>query len=100
MIFACDSGTKNKKGKNMNRLLREGKFSFMHLALLFIFLASMNLFNWFYYLIFVALAIFVISPNQRLQFGGTSAIALLVLGVSWMVFSPMSQESVFALVKP
>ncbi len=84
----------------MKRLLREGKFSFTHIALMFIFLASMNLFNWFYYLIFVALAIYIIAPNQRLQLGGISSVALLMLAISWMVFSPMSQESVFALVKP
>lgn len=84
----------------MNNVIKNGKFSFVHLALMFIFLASMNLFNWFYYLIFVALAIYIIAPGHRLRFGGISSVALLVLALSWMLFSPMSKESVFSLVKP
>lgn len=75
------------------------RITLMHLVLLLIFAASMNIVNRYYYFIFFAAIFFCFKPNRRLHFNLASVVALFVLAVSWLAFSPISTISVFGVVK-
>ncbi len=71
----------------------------MILVLLMIFMATMNVINRYYYFIFIAFILFAAKSNRKFRLDGAT-VALLVLAISWMAFSPTSTASVLGIVKP
>lgn len=70
----------------------------MGLILVLLFAAAMNLRSMLFYLIFIAFFLFAIKPNVKLRIDASVGF-LLVLALSWGVFSPTAAGSIFGLVR-
>ncbi len=69
------------------------------ITLIFLFLASLNTINRYYYFIFIAFAIFLLRPRRKFRFDA-SLVPLFILAISWAIFAPASMISVFGPIKP
>lgn len=72
-------------------------YSFVTLFL--IFLATLNTINAYYYFVFFAFATFLILPKNRIAING-SFFALMLLAISFVIFSPNYSYSVLGMLKP
>lgn len=85
----------------MNRyVIKKSNELALYIVLFIICLATMNAFNRYYYFMYIAFAFFCIFVNRTLRVKYVPAIALLLLAISWMVFSPDSTVSTLSLIKP
>lgn len=69
------------------------------ITLIFLFLASLNTINRYYYFIFIAFAIFLLRPRRKFRFDAY-LVPLFILAISWAIFAPASMISVFGPIKP
>lgn len=69
------------------------------LVLVFIFLAMLNTINAYYYFVFIGFGIFVLRRESKMIING-SFCALLMLAVSFVVFSPNYSYSLLGMLKP
>lgn len=69
------------------------------LTLIFIFLAMLNTINAYYYFVFIGFGIFVLRRESKMIING-SFCALLMLAVSFVVFSPNYSYSLLGMLKP
>ena len=78
------------------KITRGGLYHFVIMLLLI--MAGMNLLNQSYYL-FLAACVIAMVVNKRI-FGDIDAICLMLIGISWVLFSPMGHDSITNIVKP
>lgn len=72
-----------------------------YVVLFFISLASMNVFNRYYFFIYCIIGLFFIKKNNRvLYFDLLPFMLLLVFGISWIAFVPETMVSTFNIIKP
>ena len=71
-----------------------------YLVLAFVCFAAMNVINRYYYFIFIAMALFCLTPNRKVRVEPGACFPLLVIALSWALFSPESTGSIFGGVKP
>ena len=71
----------------------------MGLILVLLFAAALNLITRYYYFIFLAFAFFSIKSQRKLRADAPVGL-LLLLALSWVVFSPTSTISVLGIFKP
>lgn len=83
----------------MNFKINKNIFSLKSLILLFVFLATLNTVNRYYYFIFVAFGLFLLCNNRKIVFN-MSLLALFLLSVSMIVFSSSYSYSVLGILKP
>ena len=69
------------------------------MILFFMFLAALNFVNRFYICVYAAAILFVLTPNRKLRLN-YSVLALLMLGVSTLLFDPTAQDAILDMVKP
>lgn len=68
------------------------------ILLAMLFLAGMNFFNLYFYLIFFAAVLFL-AIKRKIQID-INVLFLIVLAVSWSIFSPTAHDKVTSLIKP
>lgn len=78
----------------------KSKMTLTHIILLLICLAAMNAINAYYYFIFIAFGIFCLSVKRILRAQLIPVVSLLLLAVSWDVFSPSSTDTVLSIFRP
>lgn len=85
----------------MKLVLNTKTGSFMTLmALLFISLSSLNLINRYYYFVFIAVIFFCLNSNRMIHFDLFPVSMLLLLALSWVLFSPDASYSILGMLKP
>ncbi len=72
----------------------------LHIILLFLCLASMNMIDRYFYFLFIALGFFCIRKGSKFYFDPLSLFTLLVLALSMVLFSPDTVISPTGLIKP
>ena len=85
----------------MNRyVIKKSNELALYVVLFFICLATMNMINKYYYFTYIAFAFFCIFVNRTLRIKYVPVLSLLLLAVSWMLFSPDAAVSTLSLIKP
>ncbi len=69
------------------------------MVLFLMFLSALNLINRFYYCVYFAALFFVLHPFRKVRLNA-SVVVLLVLGLSTMIFDPMSRSGMLSTIKP
>lgn len=64
-----------------------------------IFLAALNLINRFYFCIYAAAILFVLTPRRKVRIN-SSTFALLIFSAAMLVFNPDSHDSILDMIKP
>lgn len=85
----------------MTNLIQEKtKGSFLTaLLLLFLFLASLDVGNKYYYFVFAAFLIFTLKPGKSFRVDASTS-SLFMFAIFWMFFSPTAKETVLGVIKP
>jgi len=63
------------------------------------FLAALNLVNRYYYCIYIAAILFVLTPRRKVRIN-KSVFALLAFSVAMLLFNPDSQDTILDMIKP
>lgn len=71
----------------------------LFIILSFIFLGSLNLINRYYYCIYIAALLFLVSPRRKICFNFTF-VTLICLSLSILIFDPSSQTMITSMIKP
>lgn len=79
---------------------KKGITPLMYIVLFLVFLASMNVINRYYVFMFIAFGVFFLKPKRKIYLDTIPILLLLVLGLSWVLFSPDSTISILGVVKP
>lgn len=69
------------------------------MILLLMFLAALNIVDRYYFCIYIAGALFLLTPNRKLRFNSSVAM-LLLFGMAIILFNPTSQTTVLNMLKP
>lgn len=69
------------------------------MVLFLMFLAALNLINRYYFCIYIAGGIFLLTPNRKVQLN-SSVASLMLLGISMLIFDPASRDSILSVAKP
>ena len=69
------------------------------ITLIFLFLASLNTINRYYYFIFIAFGLFLLRPRRKIRFDA-SLVFLVILAIFWAILAPASRISIFGPIKP
>ena len=69
------------------------------MILLLMFLAALNIVDRYYFCIYIAGALFLLTPNRKLRFN-SSVTMLLLFGIAILLFNPSSQTTVLNMLKP
>ncbi len=69
------------------------------LVLVLLFLASLNFVTRYYYWIFIAFAVFLVTPGRKIRMNLSAGI-LIILGIAMTLFDPESHKSFTNLIKP
>lgn len=76
------------------------KLDLFYIAVLFfIFLGALNFIGRYYYCVFIAFFVFLVTPQRKIRID-FSLIILLALGISILIFSPSAQNSFTSMLKP
>lgn len=78
--------------------IKENLLSMKELVLVFVFLATLNTINRYYYFIFAAFGLFVLCSGSKIFLNG-SFFALFLLATSLVVFSPDYSYSMLGILK-
>ncbi len=83
------------------RLLSRTKRSnlFRAIVLILMFLGALNVIDRYYYFVYAAFAVFLITPDRKIRFNYSTAF-LLVFGISFAIFSPNVTASITSMLKP
>ncbi len=71
----------------------------MYIVLFLMFLAALNFFKGYYFLIFAATAVFLFTPGRKLRLNSTTLV-LLIFGVAIILFNPLAQGSLLDMAAP
>ncbi len=89
-------------GEKMRIKISHFKFgyekAFQVVVLICLFLSAMNFFNRYYYFLFTSFLLLPTVPKQKVRFNN-STIFLLLLGVSMIIFDPVSQGSFLSMIR-
>ena len=69
------------------------------MILFLMFLAALNIVDRYYFCIYIAGALFLLTPNRKLRFN-SSVTMLLLFGIAILLFNPSSQTTVLNMLKP
>lgn len=72
----------------------------LSVILLCLFLSTINFIDRYYFAVYIGFGLFCLYCKGRIQTNLFASACLLVLGVSWVIFSPNTMDSVFAALKP
>lgn len=81
-------------------LIKSKTVSALHIILVLLFCATLNVVNRYYFFLFFAVGFLLFNPKRKFSGDFISIFSLLVLGAAWMAFSPTSTDSVFGVMKP
>ncbi|MBQ9805823.1 MAG: hypothetical protein IJW49_04885 [Clostridia bacterium] len=70
------------------------------IILLLVCMATMNVINRYFYFIFIAVGWFCLKPNRKIVIDGIACFSLILLAVSWLMFSPEDALEGFGILKP
>lgn len=76
------------------------KTDVIHILLLFIAFAAMNLVNRYYYFIFIAVGLFCVTYRRKIQIDLLAFCCLSILALSILATSPETTASIFGVFKP
>ena len=80
--------------------LSNTRMPIVHVTLLLLGLAAMNVIGRYYYFTYIALIFFCLKPNRKFKVDIVPVILLFLVGLSWVLFSPATSLSIFGLIKP
>ena len=79
--------------------LHTGNCLFLFLILICMFFGALNLINRYYYCVYIAALLFLITPKRRVDFNFEFLI-LMIFSIALLVFDPASQNKFTSMIKP
>ena len=69
------------------------------MVLFLMFLAALNLVNRYFFCVYIAVAVFLLTPGRKVQLNSAVG-SLLLFGLSMLIFDPASRDSILSPLKP